>query len=89
MICTVPKVKVVMQLYPLVVQFYVIPIPKLNCTSSVEVDYFDLNRAYKDLLPLISLIHELSAAIILDDSFVSNIRCKELEDNAGVLLLVA
>ena len=43
--------------------------------------------ACKDLHPLVSLIRELSAAVGLDDSFISNIHCKVHEDNVGALTL--
>ena len=55
--------------------------------STMEAEYFALSMACKDLLRLVSLIRELSAAVGLDDSFVSNIHCKVHEDNIGALTL--
>ena len=53
----------------------------------MEVEYVALSTACKDLLPLVSIIHELSPAVGLDDSFTSNIHCKVHEDNIGALTL--
>jgi hypothetical protein len=53
----------------------------------MEVEYVALSTACKDLLPLVSLIRELSPAVSLDDSFTSNIHCKVHEDNIGALTL--
>eukprot|EP00804_Cyclotella_cryptica_P004228 CCRYP_014560-RA/>CCRYP_014560-RA protein AED:0.48 eAED:0.51 QI:0/-1/0/1/-1/1/1/0/127 len=57
--------------------------------STTEAEYVILSTACKDLLPLVSLIRELSDAVGLDASFVSNIHCKVREDNVGALTLVA
>jgi hypothetical protein len=42
----------------------------------MEAEYVALSMACKDLLPLVSLIRELSSAVGLNDLFVSNIHCK-------------
>ena len=55
--------------------------------STTEAKYIALSRACKDLLPLIAVIRELSAAVGLDASFTSNIHCKVHEDNVGALTL--
>eukprot|EP00804_Cyclotella_cryptica_P015232 CCRYP_000760-RA/>CCRYP_000760-RA protein AED:0.43 eAED:0.43 QI:0/0/0/1/0/0/2/0/168 len=55
--------------------------------STMEAEYVALSKACKDLLPLVSLIRELSNAVGLDASFVSNIHCKVHEDNVGALTL--
>eukprot|EP00804_Cyclotella_cryptica_P000828 CCRYP_001075-RA/>CCRYP_001075-RA protein AED:0.12 eAED:0.13 QI:0/0/0/1/0/0.25/4/0/1066 len=55
--------------------------------STIEAAYIALSTACKDLLPLVSLIRELSDAVGLDASFVSNIHCKVHEDNVGALTL--
>eukprot|EP00804_Cyclotella_cryptica_P010321 CCRYP_012254-RA/>CCRYP_012254-RA protein AED:0.10 eAED:0.03 QI:0/0/0/1/1/1/3/0/1268 len=55
--------------------------------STMEAEYVALSTACKDLLPLVSLIRELSDAVGLDASFVSNIHCKVHEDNVGALTL--
>ena len=55
--------------------------------STTEAKYIALSRACKDLLPLIAVIRELSAAVGLADSFTSNIHCKVHEDNVGALTL--
>eukprot|EP00804_Cyclotella_cryptica_P011195 CCRYP_007720-RA/>CCRYP_007720-RA protein AED:0.48 eAED:0.47 QI:0/-1/0/1/-1/1/1/0/120 len=48
-------------------------------------EYVALSTACKDLLPLVALIRELSGAVGLDASFVSNIHCKVHEDNVDAL----
>ncbi len=53
----------------------------------MEAEYVALSTACKDLLPLVLLIRELSNAVGLDASFVSNIHCKVHEDNIGALTL--
>ena len=53
----------------------------------MEAECVALSTACKDLLPLVSLICELSNAVGLDASFVSNIHCKVHEDNVGALTL--
>eukprot|EP00804_Cyclotella_cryptica_P001528 CCRYP_003749-RA/>CCRYP_003749-RA protein AED:0.13 eAED:-0.00 QI:0/0/0/1/0/0.33/3/0/1355 len=55
--------------------------------STMEAEYVALSTACKDLLPLVSLIRELSDAVGLDATFVSNIHCKVHEDNVGALTL--
>ncbi|KAL7484019.1 hypothetical protein ACHAW6_009661 [Cyclotella cf. meneghiniana] len=55
--------------------------------STMEAEYVALSTACKDLLPLVALIRELSGAVGLDASFVSNIHCKVHEDNVGALTL--
>ncbi|KAL7477039.1 hypothetical protein ACHAW6_002860, partial [Cyclotella cf. meneghiniana] len=55
--------------------------------STMEAEYVALSTACKDLLPLVAVIHELSAAVGLDASFTSNIHCKIHEDNMGALTL--
>ena len=53
----------------------------------METEYVALSTACKDLLPLVSLIRELSDAVGLDASFVSSIHCKVHEDNVSALTL--
>eukprot|EP00804_Cyclotella_cryptica_P011602 CCRYP_020927-RA/>CCRYP_020927-RA protein AED:0.29 eAED:0.29 QI:0/0/0/0.66/0.5/0.66/3/0/467 len=55
--------------------------------STMGAEYVALSTACKDLLPLVAIIRELSAAVGLDDSFTSNIHCKIHEDNVGALTL--
>eukprot|EP00804_Cyclotella_cryptica_P027579 CCRYP_007520-RA/>CCRYP_007520-RA protein AED:0.02 eAED:0.02 QI:0/-1/0/1/-1/0/1/0/173 len=55
--------------------------------STMEAEYVALSTACKDLLPLVSLIRELSDAVGVDASFVSYIHCKVHEDNVGALTL--
>jgi hypothetical protein len=55
--------------------------------STMEAEYVALSTACKDLLPLVTVIRELSAAVGLSDSFSSNIHCKVHEDNVGALTL--
>ena len=55
--------------------------------STMEAEYLVLSMACKDLLPLVALIHELGAAVGLDNDFISNIHCKVNEDNVGALIL--
>jgi hypothetical protein len=55
--------------------------------STMETKYVVLSTACKDLPPLVSLIDELSAAVGLDNSFISNIHCKVHQDNIGALTL--
>jgi hypothetical protein len=55
--------------------------------STMEAECVTLSTACKDLLPLVSLICELSAAVGLDNSFISNIHCRVREDNIGALTL--
>jgi hypothetical protein len=55
--------------------------------STMEAECVALSTTCKDLLPLVVVIHELSAAVGLDASFTSNIHCKVLEDNVGALTL--
>ena len=55
--------------------------------STMEAEYVALSTACKDLLPLVSVIRELSTAVVLDASFISNIHCKVHEDNVGALTL--
>eukprot|EP00804_Cyclotella_cryptica_P004978 CCRYP_014091-RA/>CCRYP_014091-RA protein AED:0.33 eAED:0.35 QI:0/0/0/1/0/0/4/0/696 len=51
--------------------------------STMEAEYVALSTACKDLLPLVAVIRELSAAVGLDNSFSSNIHCKVHKDNVG------
>ena len=53
----------------------------------MEAEYVALSTACKDLLPLVAVIRELSAAVGLHASFTSNIHCKIHEDNVGALTL--
>eukprot|EP00804_Cyclotella_cryptica_P012755 CCRYP_019204-RA/>CCRYP_019204-RA protein AED:0.46 eAED:0.45 QI:0/0/0/1/0/0/2/0/115 len=53
----------------------------------MEAEYVALSTACKDLLPLVAVIRELSAAVGLDASFASRIHCKVHEDNVGALTL--
>ena len=53
----------------------------------MEAEYVALSTACKDLLSLVLLIRELSNAVGLDASFVSNIHCKVHKDNVGALTL--
>jgi hypothetical protein len=53
----------------------------------MEAEYVALSIACKDLLPLVAVIRELSAAVDLDASFTSNIHCKVHEDNVAALTL--
>ena len=55
--------------------------------STMEAQYVALSTSCKDLLPLVAVICELSAAVGLDASFTSNIHCKVHEDNVGTLTL--
>jgi hypothetical protein len=55
--------------------------------STMEAEYVALSTACKDLLPLVAVIRELSAAVGLDASFSANIHCKIHEDNVGALTL--
>ncbi|KAL7483296.1 hypothetical protein ACHAW6_008946 [Cyclotella cf. meneghiniana] len=55
--------------------------------STMEAEYVALSTACKDLLPLVAVIRELSAAVGLDASFTSNIHCKIHKDNVGALTL--
>ena len=55
--------------------------------STMEAEYVALSTACKDLLPLVAVIREFSAAIGLDASFTANIHCKIHEDNVGALTL--
>ena len=53
----------------------------------MEAEYLALSTTWKDLIPLVSLIHELSAAVGLDDFFTFCIYCKVHDDNNGALTL--
>jgi hypothetical protein len=55
--------------------------------STMEAEYVALSTACKDLLPLVAVICELSAAVGLDASFTANIHCMIHEDNVGALTL--
>eukprot|EP00804_Cyclotella_cryptica_P028871 CCRYP_008449-RA/>CCRYP_008449-RA protein AED:0.34 eAED:0.34 QI:0/0/0/0.5/1/1/2/0/327 len=55
--------------------------------STMEAEYVALSTVCKDLLPVVAVIRELSAAVGLDSSFTSNIHCKVHEDNVGALTL--
>ena len=74
-ILTVPVVALAMSSLPLAALSYGIPAfkPKL---LSLPWKQNMLLWACKDLLPLVWLIRELSNAVGLDASFVSNIHCK-------------
>ncbi|KAL7488112.1 hypothetical protein ACHAW6_013711 [Cyclotella cf. meneghiniana] len=54
--------------------------------STMEAKYVALSMAYKDLLPLVSLIHELSA-VGLHASFMFIIQYKVPKDNIDALSL--
>ena len=55
--------------------------------STIETEYVALSTSCKDLVPLVAVIRELSAAVGLNASFNSNIHCKVHEDNVGALTL--
>eukprot|EP00804_Cyclotella_cryptica_P020820 CCRYP_019249-RA/>CCRYP_019249-RA protein AED:0.23 eAED:0.23 QI:0/0/0/1/0/0/3/0/384 len=55
--------------------------------STMEAEYVALSMACKDLVPLVAVIRELSAAVGLDASCNSKIHCKIHEDKVGALTL--
>ena len=57
------------------------------CLSTMEAEYVALSTACKDLIPVIGIVKDLSKAVGLDDSFISNLHVKIHEDNVGALTL--
>jgi hypothetical protein len=55
--------------------------------SSMESEYISMSTAFRDLLPVVATIKELSKTVGLGDDFVSNVHVKVHEDNVGALTL--
>lgn len=53
--------------------------------STMEAEYVAFSTACKDLIPVVGIIRELSAAVGLPDDFVSRLHIKIHEDNVGAL----
>jgi hypothetical protein len=53
----------------------------------MEAEYVAFSTACKDLIPVVGIIRELSAAVGLPDDFVSRLHIKIHEDNVGALTL--
>ncbi|KAL7477336.1 hypothetical protein ACHAW6_003141, partial [Cyclotella cf. meneghiniana] len=55
--------------------------------STMEAKYVAFSTACKDLIPVVTVIRDLSNAVGLEDDFVTNLHIKIHEDNVGALTL--
>jgi len=53
----------------------------------MEAEYVALSTAYKDLFPIVEMVHSLSTAVGLSCDSVANLHIKVYEDNVGALAL--
>ena len=55
--------------------------------STMEAEYVEFSTACKDLIPVVTVILELSKAIGLGDDFITNLHIKIHDDNVGAVTL--